>query len=197
MTSLTIVNEQTTFWDILAKVEKVGNKLTSMSLDQVTIDGNEDDMQKLARYLRGSALESVSFSNVVFTDSTFDLTQIISALLVSGDNLKLLKLEKCKFASSSLACIAYCSSLKTLQVPGNNLTDEDALQIAEGLGQSSIDAIDVSNNDFTDLGCHALSVATKKNSHIHAINIEGNAKISFERRESLGVSVQENSAKAA
>jgi Leucine-rich repeat (LRR) protein len=197
MTSLAIANEQTTFWDILAKVEKIG-KLTALSLHQVTIDGDEGDMQKFTRFLRGSALESVSFCHVVFTDSTFDMTQIISGLLVSCDNLKLLKLEKCKFASSALACIAYCPSLKTLQVPRNNLTDEDAVKIAEGLGQSSsIDEIDVSNNDLTDLGCHAFSVATKKNNHILAINIEGNAKISFERRNSLGVSVLENSAKAA
>jgi Leucine-rich repeat (LRR) protein len=197
MTSFAIANEQTNFWDLLKKIEKV-DKLTSLSLDQVTIDGDEDDMQKLARYLRGSDLESVSFRNVVFTDSTFDLTVIISGLLVSADKLKLLKLEKCKFSSSSLACIAFCSSLKTLQVPGNNLTDEDAVKIAEGLGQSSsIDAIDVSNNELTDLGCHAFSVAIKKNNHVHAINIEGNVKISSERRNSLGVSVQQNSAMAA
>jgi Leucine-rich repeat (LRR) protein len=194
MTSLAIANEQTCFWDIFKTVEKI-EKLTSFSLNQVTIDGDENDMQKLAKYLRGSDLESVSFRNVVFADSSFDLTQIISALLVSADNLTLLKLEKCKFSSSALACIAYCSSLKTLQVPGNNLTDEDAVKIAEGLGQSSsIDAIDVSNNDLTDLGCHAFSVAIKKSNHVHAINIEGNTKISFERRNSLVVSVE---AKAA
>jgi Leucine-rich repeat (LRR) protein len=197
MTSLAIANEQTCFWDIFKKVEKI-EKLTSFSLDQVTIDGDESDMQKLAKYLRGSDVESVSFCNVVFTDPTFDLTLIISGLLVSADNLKLLKLEKCKFAASALSCIAYCSSLKKLQVPGNNLTDEDAVKIAEGLGQSSsIEVIDVSNNDLTDLGCHAFSVAIKKNNHVHAINIEGNAKISFERRNSLVVSVKQNSAMAA
>jgi Leucine-rich repeat (LRR) protein len=142
-------------------------------------------------------LESVSFRNVLFTDSTFDLTQIISVVLVSVDNLKFLKLEKSKFSSSVLTCIAYCPSLKTLQVPGNNLTDEDVVKIAEGMEHaSSIEAIDISNNDLTDLGCHAFSVAIKKNNHVHSINIEGNAKISFERRNSLVKSVQ-GSAKAA
>jgi hypothetical protein len=197
MTALAITNEHTNFWDILKRIEKI-EKLTSFSLDQVTIDGDEGDMQKLARYLRGSDVESVSFCNVVFTDSAFDLTQIVSALLVSADYLKFLKLEKCKFAASALSCIAYGSSLKTLQVPGNNLTDEDAVKIAEGLVQSSsIEAIDVSNNDLTDLGCHAFSVAIKKNNQVHVINIEGNAKISFERRNSLVVHVQQNSAMAA
>jgi Leucine-rich repeat (LRR) protein len=196
MTSLSIANEQTTFWEILAKVEKVG-ELTSLSLDQVTIDGDEEDMLTLSKFLRGGRLESVSFCSVIFTNSTFDLTQIISTLLVSADSLKLLKLENCEFASSALACIAYCSSLKTLHLPGNKLTDEDAVKIAEGLGASSIEAIDVSNNDLTDLGCRALSAAIRKDKMVSDINIEGNKKISFQRRNSLLGSVQERSAKAA
>jgi Leucine-rich repeat (LRR) protein len=196
MTSLVIANEQATFGEILAKVEKAG-KLTSLSLDQVTIDGDNDDMLALSRHFRGSDLESVSFCNVVFTDSTFDLTQIVSVLLVSADNLKLLKLDKCKCSPSALACIAYCSSLKTLQLPGNNLTDEDAVEIAKGLGPSSIEAIDVSDNDLTDLGCRALSAAIRKDKMVNDINIEGNKKISFQRRNSLLGSMQERSAKAA
>jgi Leucine-rich repeat (LRR) protein len=196
MTSLVIAKEQTTVMEILAKFERVG-ELTSLSLDQVTIDGDEEDMLSLSKHFRGSGLESVSFCNVIFTDSTFDLTQIISTLLVSADNLKFLKLEKCKFTPSALACLGYCSSLKTLHLPGNKLTDEDAVKIAEGLGASSIEAIDVSNNDLTDLGCRALSAAIRKDKMVSDINIEGNKKISFQRRNSLLGSVQERSAKAA
>jgi hypothetical protein len=52
MTSLAIANEQTTFREILAQVEKAG-KLTSLSLDQVSIDGEEDDMLALSKVFRG------------------------------------------------------------------------------------------------------------------------------------------------
>jgi hypothetical protein len=188
MTSFTIKDEQTTFSQIIGKIERIDH-LIEFTLQDVTIDGDHDDMLALAKFIRGLTLESVTLRNIKTTNSELDLTQIISMLLIAVGELQFLCVENCNFKLSSvLACIAYASSLTTLQLPRNNLTDEDSAAIAQALIKSlSIESIDLRCNGLSGLGCHAFSETLKKNNIVNSVNVEGNGNTSLEECSSSKV----------
>jgi hypothetical protein len=168
-------------------------KLALFKLEEVELDGTEDDIVALSKALRGhSYLEEFYMTSVTLTDSTLTLDQVVSMVLVSVPNLTLIKLEKVPVTASSLAASAYCTSLKKLLVPNSGLTDKDAIKLAQAVTQSaSIELIDITGNDLTDRGCVAFSTALNKNTSIQTIRLEGNGKISGEQHSLIETTLRE------
>jgi hypothetical protein len=77
-------------------------------------------------------------------------------------------------------------------VPNSSLTDKDAIKLAQAVTQiASIQLIDITGNDLTDLGCVAFLAALNKNTSIHTIRLEGNGKISGEQRSLIETTLGE------
>jgi hypothetical protein len=142
--------------------------LDTFKLEEVELDGTEDDVIALSKAFRGhDYLEEFHVINVTLTDSTLTLDQVVSLMLVTVPGLTLIKLEKVPVTASALATVAYCSSLKALLVPNSGLTDKDAIKLAQAVTQSaSIQLIDITGNDLTDLRGVAFFTALNKNTSI-------------------------------
>lgn len=196
MTSLILKNENATFLEILSRAESVPG-LSTFVLEDVAIQGDEDGMLALSRFFRGNdSLESVTFRNVDTSGAECDLSTLISTLFVSTYNLNMLVIEHSDFKTASLSAMVYSRYIKTLKLPNNDFSDEDAVAIADFLTKSkSIQDVDLSNNALSDLGCHAIADAVKRNTAIDSVNIEGNGQITLEVRTSLEAKLK--SAKAA
>jgi hypothetical protein len=168
-------------------------KLDVFKLEEVELDGTENDINDLSKALRGHPyLEQFHMRSVTLTDSTLTLDQVVSMILVSVPTLTVIKLEKVPVTASALAAAAYCNSLKTLSVPNSGLNDTDAIKIAQAVAESaSIQLIDITGNDLTDLGCVAFASALDKNTSIQTIRLEGNGKISGEQRSLIETTLRE------
>ena len=198
MTSLTIQNKTLSVKHLLGQLEETGDDLSTLLVQDVSLQGSESDLLDVSKFFRGhQSLVSVTFRNVDTSGAETDLSQVISTLLIAAYKVRDLTLDHSDFSVSSLACLAYCNTLQTLQLPNNDLTDENAVAIADFLSQStSIHSVDLQNNNLTDLGCHAIADAVKKSSgSIESVNVQGNGQISVEERTCLASNL--NSAKAA
>ena len=156
-----------TIKSLIGMVDKAP-KLDVFNLEDVLLDGTANDIIDLSKALRGLPfLEEFHMTNVTLTDSKLTLDQVVSMILVTVPNLTLIKLEKTPVTASALATAAYYNSLKTLLVPNSSLTDKDAIKLAQTVTQSaSIQLIDITGNDLTDLGCVAFLTALNKNTSI-------------------------------
>jgi hypothetical protein len=192
MTLIYVKNETMTIESLIGMVEKAP-KLCTFKLEEVELDGTENDVIALSKALRGHPyLEEFSMTSVTLTDTTLTLDQVVSMVLVSVPNLTLIKLEKVPVTASALAASAYCTSLKKLLVPNSGLTDKDAIKLAQAVTQSdSIELIDITGNNLTDLGCVAFATALNKNTSVQTIRLEGNGKISGEQRSLIETTLRE------
>jgi hypothetical protein len=192
MTFIYVKEEKMAVRSLTAMVDKA-TKLDVFKLENVELEGTEDDIILLSKALRGHPyLEEFHMTNVTLADSSLSLDQVVSMMLVTVPELTLVKFEKAPVSSSALATAGYCSTLKTLMVPNSGLTDKDAIKLAEAVAQSpSIQLIDISGNDLSDLGCVAFARALDKNTSIQSIRLEGNGKISGEQRSLIETTLRE------
>lgn len=162
-------------------------------LESVELEGSEDDIIKFSKALRGHPyLDELHMINITMTDSSLNLDQVVSLVLVTVTDLKVLELENVPISTSVLASVGYCTNLKQVAFPKSNLTDEDASVLAEAVTQSdSIEMIDLSGNDLSDLGCIAFASALVKNTSIKSIRLDGNGKISGEQRTQIETTLLE------
>lgn len=167
------------------------SKLDVIKLEEVEFEGTEGDITNLSKVLRGHHyLEEFHMSNITLTDSSLSLDPVVSMLFVTVPDLMHVKLENVPISSSALASAGYCTTLKTLSLPNSGLTDKDAIKLAKAVAQiPSIQMVDISGNDLSDLGCMAFATALKKNTSIQTIRFDGNGKISGEKRSVLETSL--------
>jgi Leucine-rich repeat (LRR) protein len=191
MTLIYVKEEKMTIKSLAAVIDKA-TKMEVFKLEDVELEGTEDDIIALSKALRGHPyLKEFHMTNVTLTDSSLSLDSVVSMMLVTV-GLTLVKLEKVPISSSALASAGYCTTLKTLSLPNSGLTDRDAVKLAEAVAQSaSIQLIDISGNDLSDLGCVAFARALKKNTSIQNIRLEGNGKISGEQRNLIETTLRE------
>jgi Leucine-rich repeat (LRR) protein len=154
-----------------------------IKISDVELEGNQADAISFSKAVRGhDSLEEFLLTNITFSDKEVTLDAAISIMLLTVSNLKVLKLDNCPMATSTLKSIGYCLSLKKLLVPSNGLVDVDAGTIALALAaNSSIEEVDLSNNNLSDKGCIAISTALEKNTTVQVIKMDGNGNISDEQ----------------
>lgn len=172
--SFDLTNESITFSALVAKLEAC-NHLERLSLDGVTLEGNEDDVHVLTKYFRGhSHLESASFRNVQFSDAEVDLELILSMLLISSDKLTELSVEGCSVKSSVITSITYNSTLESIRMVDCGLTDEDVMKLVDALAKAStITSVDVSGNNISDLASHAFTQGLKQKTKVTSVQVDG------------------------
>jgi Leucine-rich repeat (LRR) protein len=192
MTLIYVKDEKITIKSLCAMIEKAP-EMDVFKLEEVELDGTKNDISELSKTLRGHPdLQEFYMTSVTLTDSSLSLDEVVSMMLVTAPDLRLVKLEKVPVTSSALAALGYCTSLKTILVPNSSLTDEDAIKLAEAVANSpSIELIDISGNDLSDLGCLAFATALDKNTSIQTIRLEGNGKISGERRTQIETTLRD------
>lgn len=163
MTVIDISNKRITFSKALSELEAAEN-LTSLKLEQVTFYGSELDMRRLSNFLRGHpTLESIHFQQVKMGNTSFDMTLMVSQILISVRTLKNFSLDGCDFKPTALMCLAYRPSLVNLTLRNCNLNDADAELLAKSIPTGSLESIDLTGNSMSDLGRHAFSSIIKNN----------------------------------
>jgi Leucine-rich repeat (LRR) protein len=188
-----VKDEKISMKKLTAMIEKFPGEMEIFRLEGVELEGTEDDIIFLSKALRGHPyLDEFHMANITLTDSTLNLDQVVSLVLVTVTDLKILELENVPISASALASVGYCTYLKTVAFPNSNLTDEDASVLATAVTQSgSIELIDLSGNDLSDLGCIAFASALVKNTSIKSIRLEGNGKISGDVRTQIETTLLE------
>ncbi|GAX21025.1 hypothetical protein FisN_1Lh303 [Fistulifera solaris] len=173
MTTLEISSTHTTFAQIRAKLEAAG-KFSKFVMDNVTIDGDEEDMIALAKHFRGKPLESVTFRNVVATDAEVDLGLIISTILVTASQFKHLQVKgMCFGAKSVISSVSYASALESIELVQCGLVDEDAMKMVDALAKAStVTSVDVNGNEFSDFCAHAFTDGLKKKTSVTNVKID-------------------------
>lgn len=196
MTTLEKTNTKTTFVDLAGMVED--DEMKVLRLTNVEIAGDEDDAFRLSRSLRGHpALEQVILTNITLADEGMKMDAIIEMLLVSSQNLVVLKLDNVPVQAKSVATVAYCGTLETLSLPNNSFNDVDAKSIADAVEAStSVKEVDLSGNCISDSGCKSLGLCLDKNKVIEKISLAGNS-ISGAESTKLESTLQARAAVAA
>ena len=186
MTLIYVKDGKMSLMELAAMIDRIP-EMDVLKLKRVELDGTEDDIIALSETLRGHPnLDELRMTDITLTDSSLNLDKVVSLVLVTVTDLKVLKLENVPISTSTLASVGYCTYLKTVAFPNSNLTDKDASVLAKAFTQSdSIDSIDLSGNDLSDLGCTAFASALVKNKSIKSIRLEGNGKISGEKRAQI------------
>lgn len=172
--SFELANETISFSDLVAKLERV-SQLQSLSLDSITLEGDEDDLQVFTKYFRGHGhLESATFRNIQFANGELTLEMVLSMLLISTDKLSSLSVEGCPIKTSVLTAITYNATLDSIRMVNCGLTDEKAMKLVDALAKASkITSIDVSGNDFTDFGSHAFTQGLKQRTKVTSVQVDG------------------------
>ena len=183
MTLIYVKDGKMSMRELAAMIDRIP-EMDVFKLKRVSLDGTEDDIIALSKTLRGHPnLDELRMIDITLTDSSLNLDQVVSLVLVTVTDLKVLELENVPISTSTLASVGFCTCLKTVAFPNSNLTDKDASVLANAVAHSdSIESIDLSGNDLSDLGCIAFASALMKNTSIKSIRLEGNGKISGEQR---------------
>lgn len=176
MTVINISNKRITFSKALSELEAAEN-LTSLTLDQVTLFGSELDMRRLSSFLRGHpTLESITFQQVKIANNSFDMTLMVSQILISIRTLQDFVLDACDFKSTALMCLAYRPSLVHLSLRNCNLSDADAELVAKSIPTGCLESIDLSGNHISDLGRHTFkSIIKNNNVLVNSVSFEAGA----------------------
>jgi Leucine-rich repeat (LRR) protein len=192
MTLIYVKDGKMSMRELAAMIDRIP-EMDVFKLKRVSLDGTEDDIIALSKTLRGHPnLDELRMIDITLTDSSLNLDQVVSLVLVTVTDLKVLELENVPISTSTLASVGYCPNLKTVAFPNSNLTDKDASVLAKAFAQSdSIELIDLSGNDLSDLGCIAFASALVKNTSIKSIRLEGNGKISDEQRTQIETTLLE------
>jgi Leucine-rich repeat (LRR) protein len=186
MTLIYVKDGKMSMRELAAMIDRIP-EVDVFKLKRVELEGTKDDIIALSKTLRGHpTLHELRMTDITLTDSSLNLDQVVSIVLVTVTDLKVLELENVPISTSALASVGYCTYLKTVALPNSNLTDKDASVLANAVTQSdSIELIDLSGNDLSDLGCIAFASALVKNTSIKSIRLEGNGKISGEQRTQI------------
>ena len=196
MTKIHISDSEMSFKDLTTLMEMTGN-VSSFTLEDMALSGDEDDEFALSRVFRGSPhLREFSLTNIT---SSVSLNQVVCMILASCPRLETIKLENAPITSKgALQAIGFCPTLKNLFIPNSNLKNEDAATVAEAAAQCcSIECIDISGNDLSDLGCVAFSKALGKSTSLRDIKLEGNGQISTGQLNQLLTRLQERAGSSA
>lgn len=174
------------------------DNVTVFSLKDVTIEGNDLDM-RFSRTLRGHPrLKEFSLVNVKCSDPEANINQTVEMVLVTCPKIETLRIDNTKISASAIVATGYCSTLKRLLLPNNDLHDEDAALIAPAVAVNmSVIHVDLRGNDMTDLGCAAFSAALEKNIALQKLELDGNGRISGGALSKVSYTLSERSAKAA
>lgn len=177
MVMLQVSNETIKIRKVLEKLERT-HDLTEWIVQDVTLEGNEDDMLALCKFVRGhGTLQVVSLRNIRIADGNVDLSLLISTLLVAVYRLQRLLIQNCVFRVSAVTCIQYCTTLEELLLPCNNLTDQDAFAIAEALRKSPwLAKIDLQQNKLSDQGCRAILQVIQPNKQTQTAILDHNGE---------------------
>ena len=196
MTTVEITNTSTTFVELAGLVEC--DTTSIIRLTNVEIAGDEDDAFRLSRSLRGHPnLEEVLLTNITVPDGSVNMDAIIEMLLVSSQNLRVIKLDNVPVHAKSVSTLEYCATLETLALPNNSFNDVDAKQIADAVENSkSVTSVDLSGNSISDVGCKSLGLCLDKNKIINDINLSGNS-VSGEEFTKIKSTLQARAAIAA
>jgi Leucine-rich repeat (LRR) protein len=183
MTLIYVKDGKMSMRELAAMIDRIP-VMDVLKLKRVELEGSQDDIIALSKTLRGHPnLDELRMTDITLTDSSLNVDQVVSLVLATVTDLKVLKLQNVPISTSTLASVGFCTHLKTVAFPNSNLTDKDASVLANAFTQSdSIELIDLSGNDFSDLGCIAFASALAKNTSIKSIRLEGNGKISGEQR---------------
>lgn len=173
MTTFELSNTHTTFAEIRAKLDAAG-KFSSFAIENVTIDGDEDDMITVAKHFRGKLIESATFRNVVASDAEVDLGLIISTMLVASSHFKQLRVEGMAFGVKSVVgSVSYASGLESIELVNCGLTDTDVMKLVDALAKAStVTCVDVTGNDLSDFGAHAFADGLKKKTSVANVKID-------------------------
>lgn len=175
MTIVEKSNASTTFVELAGLVEC--DTTSVLRLTDVEIGGDADGVFRLSRSLRGHpSLEEVALTNIAITDGSIKMDSIIEMMLVSSQNLRVIKLDNVPVHAKSVSTLVYCETLETLALPNNGFNDLDAKQIADAVENSeSVKTVDLSSNRISDVGCKSLGICLEKNKVIEEIKLSGNS----------------------
>jgi Ran GTPase-activating protein (RanGAP) involved in mRNA processing and transport len=116
----------------------------------------------------------VTFVDVKAPDAASEINVIVSTLFVSAPNIATVRFEKTKVSPSSISAAMYSTSLKDLALVNNGFTDEDLNDMATAIAKcQSIEKLDFTGNDTTDVGCMAASSVLKKNTSLQVALFDG------------------------
>lgn len=193
MSSLEITDQTISFKTLTSKVDK-DDSFKKFVIKNVKIEGGERDMIDFSKSFRGHpCIREFEASNVTVLDSSVDIDQVLSILMITCPKFETLKLEKMPVSASSVSTIGFCSTLKTLELRNCGLKDSDAAGIAQAIAQSSsLEKVDVSGNDMSDPGCIAFAAALDKNLSLQTLCLDGN-EISVENRSKIDTKLQQRS----
>ena len=175
-TNLEIRNKTLTFTNLLRMTAQAGgDQLESLVLEDVTIQGNQGDLEFL-RFLRGHPhLTALTFSAVKIVEAgAIDLDVLVSALLVSAPHLTTLSIADCPDVTTALQCVGYSSGLKSLDWESTTLQDSDAMNLATAVAQMvSLEKLSLASAEMTDAGRQAFvrAIEKSKNSKIQSLKV--------------------------
>lgn len=196
--SVEYINKHVTLKELIADI--ADDHVKVFHLENVVVDGDDMDLVRFTKALRGHpGIEEFSFINVTVSNDAVHLNSIIEMLLVTVPHIHILQIEHTHALSAeALAAIGYCFPLRTLLLSNNDFKDECAATIAAAVAQNgSIEHVDMTLNDMTDVGCAAFARALEKNVHLHVLKVDGNGKISGNKMSELNCALSERAAKAA
>ena len=175
MTTFELSNTHTTFPEIRAKLDAAGN-FSNIVIENVTIDGDEDDMIAVAKHFRGKLIESATLRNVVASDADVDLGLIVSTIVVASSHLKQLHVEgMCFGIKSVIGAVSYSSGFESLKLVKCGLADEDAMKLVDALAKAStVTCVDVTGNSLSDFCAHAFADGLKKKTSVTNVKIDKN-----------------------
>jgi Leucine-rich repeat (LRR) protein len=197
MTQISHSNTTVSYKELADQISQSG--VTSLTLKDVTVTGNDMDEMRFTKSLRAhETLEQVSLTNVTVTDPEAPLDAAISMLLVTT-SVKVLCLDNTKVSTAgAIASAGYCTSLESLLLPNNGLEDSDAAQIAEAVARNgNIQTLDLTGNNMTDIGCAAFGKALIKNVALRVLKLDGNSGISGGSLSEISATLSKRSATAA
>lgn len=119
-------------------------------------------------------LEKVSFVDVTAPNAASEIDVIVSTLFVSVPNVTTVRFEKTKVSPSSISAAMYSTSLKDLALVNNGFTDADLNAMATAIAKcQSIEKLDFTGNDVSDVGCMAASSVLQKNTSLQVVLFDG------------------------
>ncbi|KAL7579383.1 hypothetical protein ACA910_014053 [Epithemia clementina (nom. ined.)] len=172
----------------------------SLRLENVKIEGTNDDMQRLFSCVRGHpSLESFHAINVSTVDPTVTLDLIVSSLLVSAQRIQTVHIESTPIQASTIASVVYSDTVQSLSIPMNGYKDADASLIADALMSSppSLHSVDLSGNELSDVGGQYLERFVENNTGIRSLCLNGNKNMSGDRCAKISAKLVGRTALAA
>lgn len=181
MTSTTTIvdyyNTTVSFTQLAKDLEN--EKVSTLHLENVTIEGDDENMAFL-KTLRGHpSLHDFTLINVSCKDPAMNLTQVISMLFVSVPHLTTARLENNKISMSALKALAYCAGpLERLVITKNGLQDDDAVAMAQTILQNSelcstLRLLDATGNDMSDAACTSFAKILEKSLSLQELKLDG------------------------